>query len=109
MTLQATLTSSSPDRTDYITALRDEVDIFWRQMTQLKAMSTTEVLEFLSAALARVGEIRVTVYRDESRKANAFRTRELDPFISQVDLQFKIWSRLITHRQLEWDMSRGQT
>lgn len=90
-----------------IDALRSELDSFWTTVRKFQYMDVTEVLLALSAFSARAAEIRSNVMRSESRKLNAFRTREIDPFLDHCDFQFRIHSRLQSIREMEFKMSGG--
>lgn len=72
-------------------------------------MDVGEILRALAAMSGRASEVRCHLMRTESRRGQGFRTRELDPFIEELDRQFKIWSRYHAVLQQEWDMSKGGT
>jgi hypothetical protein len=62
----------------------------------------------LSSFSARMSEIRSQIIRSAGGKAEeSFRTKEVDPFLNECQFQFKIWSRLITYAQFDWETSRG--
>lgn len=89
--------------------LQGEVDSYYEAMSLFAQMDLSEILMRLAAISARASAVRCQVVRTESRRMAAFRVRELDPLIEEVDRQFKIWSRLQAVRSMEWDMSRGGT
>lgn len=96
-----------PNRGDFIADVQVELDGYYVEMKQFLSMEPTEIYMKLAAWSARASEIRSRLVRQESRKAQAFRTREVDPFIDECDRQFKIYSRIQSCRQQEWDMQRG--
>ena len=61
----------------------------------------------IASYAAYASEMRGRVVRSESRRMQAFRTRELDPFLDQCEFQFKVWSRYQSVRQMEYDLTRG--
>lgn len=86
---------------------RKEVDDY---LTMMQRFSTTDpgtVMEQISGMGARLIQIRCDVVRNESRLLNAFRTKELDPVLAQVEFQFKIHSRRLSSMTLDFDISRG--
>ncbi len=66
-----------------------------------------DILQRLSAMSARGGWIRSQVVRSSKREVVHFKSEEVDPFLKQVDLQFRIWSRVAAIHKDEWDMSRS--
>lgn len=98
-----------------ITTLRAELDRYVAELRDFSGylkhgagLEPDEVLLRLSSFHARASEIRQHITRNETRRANGFRTKELDPFLEACEFQFKVWSRLLSVRQLDWDMARGQ-
>ena len=98
---------NDPDK-DWIANMQGELDAYYVLMKQFNLMDTAEVLQQLSSWSARASEMRTQLVRVESRKSNAFRTREVDPFLDECDRQFKIHSRLQSLRELDWKMASGQ-
>lgn len=64
------------------------------------------VLRTLSAYSARASYMRNFASRSGNEKINRFRIDELDPFLMEVDRQFKIYSRLISANQFEFDLTK---
>ncbi len=88
--------------------LREEMDGYYQTMEGFQTGDPRDNLMDLSAFSARMSHARTHIIRNGNVKiATNFRTKELDPFISECDRQFKIWSRLITVAQMDWDISRG--
>lgn len=85
--------------------LREEVDDFYSRMRLFPQMEQAEIYMDLAAMSARCSEIRSRVVRTRSQRLNAFRTKELDPLLDELDRQFRTWSRLATVRAQEWDMA----
>lgn len=92
----------------FIDACRSELDSYWGTIRKFQYMDITEVLLSISAFSARAAELRSMLMRSEGRKSNAFRTREIDPFLDHCELQFRIHSRLQSIREMEFKMSGGQ-
>ncbi len=86
---------------------RAELDDYYQKLLEFNELEATDILATLSALTARASFIRTHIIRQEDKMLQNFRTKELDPFISECDRQFKIWSRLISANQFEWEMSRS--
>lgn len=87
---------------------RDEITEYFTEMSKFSSFELGDILIKLSSYSARVSAIRNEVVRSAKRDATAFRTQEIDPFLTECDRQFKIWSRYQAVVQYEWEMSRGQ-
>jgi hypothetical protein len=85
-----------------------ELDEAMAELKKFSGMDPGEVLLSLSSWHARAFEMRTRIQRSSSRRADAFRTRQLDPFMDACEFQFKIHSRLHSVRQFDWDLSKGQ-
>lgn len=55
---------------------------------------TLEVVKKLSSYSARASYMRITAVRSNNRDMMNFRINEIDPFLKEVELQFRIWSRV---------------
>lgn len=88
-------------------ALRGELTGFYAQMRDFQGRDIRVVLAEIAAMSARASEIRHGLIHGESRAESAFRTKQLDPFLDEVDRQFKVWSRVQTVLAMEWDMSKA--
>jgi len=90
-------------------SLRGEIDEYYVAMRGFRENDPADNLVFISGFTARASQIRSNIVRvTEDRYIQNFRTKELDPFLTECDRQFKVWSRLISAFQLEWETSRGQ-
>lgn len=90
-----------------IPAYQAEIDGFYVLMKDFNELDLRGVLSSLAAMSARASYIRSLVIRNEGRQAASFRTRQIEPFLDEVDRQFKTWSRLQSVIQMEFDASRG--
>ena len=77
------------------------------EMTTFSSKDTIEILRLLSSYSARASWIRNICVRSGSKIADNFRIKELDPFLGEVDRQFKVWSRIASVMTTEWEISRG--
>lgn len=91
----------------HLDALRSELTGFYAQMREFQGRDIGLVLAEIAAMSARASEIRHSLIHGENRAEAAFRTKQLDPFLDEVDRQFKVWSRIQAVRQQEWDMTRA--
>jgi hypothetical protein len=92
-----------------VAAYRDELDDYYRQIVQFREMEPDLVLLTVSGISARLIAIRAQLVRSSSQRANKLRTSEIDPLIDHLKQQAQLHSRLITMRQLDWQLSGGQT
>lgn len=92
--------------------LRSEMDGYYEIMQDFQVSDPRDNLQALSAFTARMSYVRAQIIRglldDGATDSAHFRTKELDPFLSECDRQFKIWSRLITVAQFDYEVSRGE-
>lgn len=87
-----------------LTTWRDEIFSFLEEMETLAHEEDEEVFIKLSAWSARASHIRAILILDSSRAYQAFRTGIIDPFIQECDRQFKVLSRILSVRQMQWEM-----
>lgn len=87
---------------------RKELDTYLDMMQTWSTVDPSTCLEQISSVAARLIQIRCELVRIESRNVQAFRTKELDPVMAQVEFLFKVHSRRLSSLSLEWDVSRGQ-
>lgn len=92
-----------------IGTVTSEVDDYLRLLQTFGSAEPDEVLRQVSAVTARLTYLRVQLIREGGQRANRLRTQELDPLMENLDMQFKIHSRLISVRQMDWDISKGGT
>jgi len=95
--------------TDVLAPVQVELDNYFRLLTTLNSLPSTEVFQTLSAVSARASEIRSRLMAMDNRRSTAMRLRHVDPLIEEVDRQFKLHSRIQACRQFEFDASKGQT
>ena len=89
-----------------INDFREELDEFFTEIGRFYQMDEVSILQRLAAYSARMSYVRSLIMRQrEVRELTNFRTRELDPFLEEVDRQFRIWSRIITIKQREYDQA----
>lgn len=65
-----------------------------------------DILKLLSAYSARASLMRNLAIRSSINEIIRFRIDEIDPFLVEVERQFKIYSRLITANQFEFDLTK---
>jgi hypothetical protein len=71
-----------------------------------EAEDARDVLKLLSAYSARASLMRNLAIRSSINEIVRFRIDEIDPFLTEVERQFKIYSRLIAANQFEFDLTR---
>lgn len=102
-------TIASPHTSMKLNDMRKEFDEYYSEMLRFRDMEPDEIFMRLSAYSARASYIRSDIMRAQNRTLTAFRTGEIDPFLSECDRQFKIWSRVFAVTSLDWNLARGQT
>lgn len=93
---------------DLIANLQAELLGYYAIMQKLNNMEPTEVFQKLSSFSARASEVRTMLVRVDSRRSTNFRTKEIDPFLTECDRQFKIHSRIQATREMEVRLLGGQ-
>ncbi len=101
---EALLNGSS--ETSAIRGFQDELDSYYASMRAFSDRDVVDIFQAVAAFSARACEIRSGLVRHESRRAAAFRTRELEPFLEACDFQFRVFSRIQAVRTMEADLSR---
>lgn len=91
---------------DEVTSYRKEIVGYLEEMVTFRQKDTVEILQLLGAYSARASYMRNRVVRSGSKRAETFRVKELDPFLNEVDRQFKVWSRVASVMTAEWEMSQ---
>lgn len=86
-----------------------ELDDIYANLPGFPGMEPDQVLLMCSGWLARLTGIRADLQRAGTTKANALRTKEIDPLIDALDQQFKIHSRLISMRELDFKITGPMT
>ncbi len=66
-----------------------------------------EILRAISAYRARASLIRQGIVKSSNPKFNRFRIDSLDPFLAEMAEQFKIFSRVNSVEELNWQTSKG--
>lgn len=105
---QAAVARAQVSENQVLAGFQREVDEWYATMKTFAGMDPPEVLLNLSSWHARALEMRSNIMRSGSNRANGFRTKELDPFLEGCEFQFRVHSRLLTIRQHEWDLAKGQ-
>lgn len=96
---------SNPDRGS-LDAWRKELDDFIAMMQDFATEDPDTVLQQISTIAARLTGIRSQIVRVESRALQAFRTREVDPLLDQIQFQFRVNSRRLSMMSLDFEMTR---
>ena len=65
-----------------------------------------EILMMLGQMSARASLMRNLCMRSSNNDIIRFRLDEIDPFINEVDRQYKIYSRLLSANQFELDLTK---
>lgn len=95
---------------DVLQGFREEIKRYYQLMELFKTrMDLQGILNDLSGISARASSIRNEVIRSKNQQVKEFRIGEVDPLISEVERQFKIWSRIGSVAEMEWKMGGGTT
>lgn len=87
-----------------IAAYRDELDQMYTEMKTFDDFDLGNVFLKLAGWSARASEIRSHLSRHESRQNTAFKSKEIEPFLSEIDRQFRTFSRIQALRESEYKM-----
>lgn len=86
---------------------RPELIGYLKEMFTFHEMEDSrDVLKLLSAYSARASLMRNLAVRSSINEIIRFRIDEIDPFLTEVERQFKIYSRLISANQFEFDLTK---
>jgi len=86
-----------------------EIDGYFSIMEKFGEAEPDQIFSYLSSWTARASHMRSMINRSESKIAQGFRTKQIDPFINECDRQFKLWSRVFSVQSLDWNMQRNMT
>lgn len=86
---------------------KNEIDTYYKAVKLFHEQEPDEVLRQVSAFTARLLEIRSRLMRSGGVQSTQFRTRELDPLMENLDLQWKLHSRLHSFREFDYKASGG--
>lgn len=84
-----------------------ELDEMRAAISDFPNRDPADILSAIAGTAGRLAEIRAQLYRNNSGRCAALRTREVDPLRDDLDLQFRIWSRKIALLEWELKMSTG--
>lgn len=84
-----------------------ELDTMRATIADFPNRDPSDILSIIAGTAGRLAEIRAQLYRSNSGRCAALRTREVDPLRDDLDLQFRIWSRKIALLEWELKMSTG--
>lgn len=104
MSMSSNLSETPLRVPDNIRKFREELDSYYQEMKTFDPYDLADIFLKLASWSARVSEIRGLLYRMDNRVNTAFRTREIDPFLNEVDRQFRTYSRIEAIRQAEYKM-----
>jgi hypothetical protein len=96
--------STNIRKRDSIESWQQEILEYYSVIRDFHQMEPDQVFSSLSALSARASEMRTMLVRNETRRAAAFRTREIDPFLEECDRQFKLHSRIQAIREFDLRM-----
>lgn len=91
----------------WLSSLREEIDGYVTTLESFATSDPADVLAQIASIHARLVGIRIGLHRSSSQRANAFRTKEVDPLMEAVEFQFKISSRIIALAEQEWKIAGG--
>lgn len=85
-----------------------EINVYIASMVHWHSREPDEVLLACSAYSARLSEMRIHLQRRNSAMCKQLLNREVDPLLSQIEFQFRVHSRLLSTRELDFRMAGGQ-
>lgn len=97
-----------PARTgNIVDDLRIELDAYYSEIHKFENYDLVTIFQRLAAISGRASEMRSVLTRNESRRGASFRTKEVEPFIDELDRQYRLWSRVQSVRDFEFKLSGG--
>lgn len=99
----------SPRLQTGVEAWREELGAYFAEMQTFESMDLVEIFMRLAAFSARASEMRNQASQSDNRRANAFRSQAIDPFLEACDFQFRVFSRIQSVREMEFKISGGGT
>lgn len=100
-------TTELPRQGNWLETLRREFDNYYKEMKNFSGLEPDQVFNQLAAWIARAYEVRGQLQRVQNTAARSLVSREVDPLIEACKQVFQIYSRRLTARQSEWEMSKG--
>lgn len=94
---------------DLLKTWMTELDGYFEQMENFREEEPDVIFADLSAWTARASHMRSIINRNESRTHQNFRIKQIDPFISECDRQFKVWSRVFSVQSMDFNMNSRVT
>lgn len=101
--------SSDGDERKLLEQWRKELAGYLGEAKGLADEDPDEAMRWMASTSARVCEIRDQSWDMRSPKAAQLRSRHIDPFVDEIDRQFKIASRRFATAEHELRMTRGMT
>lgn len=92
---------------DLLVAATRELSEYHAANQKFSGMDPDEVLVMISAITARLTYLRSCLSDTGSQRARKILSSNLDPLMSNLDLQFRIASRRLTARQFDFEVTRG--
>lgn len=89
------MTEAKMTLNEAIEVYRKEINGYLEQMLDFKTLQPLEVIMLIGGYSARATWMRARLIRSGSKIADTFRIKEIDPFLTEVDRQFKVWSRVV--------------
>lgn len=98
-----------PEVNASIDVIRKEIDDAFEDMKTFINLEPDEIMRMCSGHSARLSEIRVKIYRIEDfhRQWRPIRVNEVEPALKELESQFNTASRLLSARDLDYRMERG--
>lgn len=89
----------------WVLRYQKEIDGYYEVLKGLSHLDVTEIFRTLSAISARASELRTRLSRVDTKRAQNFRIREVEPLIEEIDRQFKLQSRALSVMEIEMRLS----
>lgn len=97
--------SQQPSLETVIAGWRQEIKDYYSALADFESQPIVTVLKITGAYHARAFQIRNQLLQTDNNKAVRFRLDCIDPFITALEFQFKVWSRIGSQQDSEWKMA----
>jgi hypothetical protein len=91
----------------WIKEVQRELDGYYEDVKLFSKQPPEEVMIQIAGIAGRLTEVRAQLVRNDGKIAQNLRTKEVEPLLDQLRFQYSVFSRLLSVRSLDWEMSRG--
>lgn len=96
------------DAETFVSTSREEINTYFKEIAKFKDSKDLEdILVKIASYSARASFMAAQASKSNSPVVSKFLDTELDGFLNEVQFQFKVWSRIQSVMQYEFELSKG--